>query len=312
LPQPIKILTGLRSREFIVGDKFERRDNETYWQVSCIHCGSKKFSKATQIRRNGIGRCKCPSAPVEPKPAKPEAAKPVEPKKVRYRFPEAQALAAYYRFCDNGDQYAYAEFQSLIWPMAERLCNSRQLFSYMDRSDASQEIFLKVFKAMKRFSPERGRLYSFLCRVLQNRITQCCIQTASLASKAKFVSIDDRENADGAHDCQGMKALNKLALEAWKHGESVSSAPSVHDDDDLPALPDNERIAINWLLETLAVDSASKSSAHHISELEAKFGIPAERGRGLFFKTLINMRRKKILKTRRMASKPDKLEATVS
>ena len=196
--------------------------------------------------------------------------------------PEQAALSAWNEYKATGSEQAYTEFQRLMYPMLLRLCGKRQLFRFVAEPDAIQEIFIKIWKAMKLFDPARGRLYSFICNVANNRISTLQQRSAIDSSRWHYVHIDDRENAEGASECQGMKALNKLALEAWKHGESTSMAPSVHDDEDLPALPDNERDAIRWLLETLAVDSAAESSAHHISELEAKFSIPAERGRDCF------------------------------
>jgi len=144
--------------------------------------------------------------------------------------------------------------------MAERLCNKRQLFKFVDQSDASQELFVKVWRAMRLYDPERGRLYSFLCNVLNNRITGLQILSARDSSRWHYASInDDNENADGMHEGQGLRALNKRSIELWKNNENrANSAPEVEDDDE--QIPDIEKDAIKWLLEVIAVDSAADAS----------------------------------------------------
>jgi hypothetical protein len=151
LAQPFKILTGLRGREFIVTDNFERRDDKTFWQVSCVFCGAKKYASTSQIRRNGIGRCKCQKK-ANQEPSKPDKSELPEAKKRRKRqfaFKESEAVALLLEYRRTNDEWIFADFIKLVDPLSEVILNKRGLHERTHRDEVMNSIRLKIWKSFR-------------------------------------------------------------------------------------------------------------------------------------------------------------------
>jgi hypothetical protein len=159
-------LSCYRFLTYIVSDQFERRDGVTYYLVKCQEGERTKWALQSPIRR-GAGRCDCQKKSVKSSERPIKAEKPP-----RYRFPEEACQKALAEYRETGSDRAYAEFQRLIYPMIERLANKRQIFKFMEQEEAIQEIYIKIWKATRVYDRNRGRLYSFLCCVINNRLSQ--------------------------------------------------------------------------------------------------------------------------------------------
>jgi hypothetical protein len=307
LAQPFKILTGLRSREFIVTDNFERRDDKTFWQVSCVFCNAKKYASTSQIHRNGIGRCKCQN---EANPAKSAPTNPAEPKPRKtgkFTFPENQCKALVIEWQKTRCDRTFEEILKLVVPLNNILLNKKQIQKYCDMDECHQELAIKLFKILPKFDASRGsKLFSYLQCCLSRRIMNFAINSAK---EPEFISIDYHEDSEGGHDCPGMFALNKKAIDNWRNGDSsASSAPAEESEWEFPA---EEKQAMVWLVETLSPDSAADASAHILAELQRKFGLTSGRSKSLFWATLANLRRKKIYKRARAWNKIDRMLASI-
>jgi hypothetical protein len=308
LPRKIKDISGRIVKGWTVRPEHERR-GDTYWLLQCQR-GNKKWASGTHLKTGEVGSCQQCKTKANPtpavKPSKPiKAVKIKEPWLGKFNFPEDRCKALVIDWQKTRCDHTFEDILKLVAPLNNILLNRKQIHKYCDMDECHQELAIKLFKILPKFNPDRGsKLFSYLQCCLSRRILNFAINSAK---EPEFISIDYHEDSEGGHHCPGMFALNKKAIENWRNGESSASSAMAEDDEwEFPA---EEKQAIAWLIETLSPDTASDASAHIIAEL-SRFGLDPDRSKSIFWKTLVNIRKRKRYKTSRMAKRIQRMLAT--
>jgi hypothetical protein len=95
----------------------------------------------------------------------------------KFHFEEDAALAFVLEWQKTGSERAFEEFLKTTDGMIKALVFSRGIHQYMEIAEIISLIQIKIWKGLHLYNPGRGRLYSFLVRVIHNRITQAQIDT---------------------------------------------------------------------------------------------------------------------------------------
>jgi hypothetical protein len=195
-----------------------------------------------------------------------------------FRFDEETALAFTLDFQKTGSEKSFEGLLKAADPMIRSLILSRGVHQYVELEEMIGLVQIKIWKGLRLYDPNRGRLYSWLTRVIQNRVSQIQIDSSRESLRqSRHVSMDDED---------------------WH--ESVSHEDSNNGTDDLlyrlrqiktTCTDPVERQAQRWLVESFISSSFDIRRHDAANSLTKVFGIDRTRARQLHDYTLLELRR---------------------
>ena len=256
-------LADRKVKTFKVTDEFERR-HEIFWELRCENYRHEKFASSSRIKSGEVSRCDCQVIEAR--------------KKRQFEFNESEAVALLLEYRRTNDEWIFAAFIKLVDPLSEIILNKRGLHDRTDRDELMNSIRLKIWKGLRLWDASRGsKLYSWL---------QCLIGRMAIQAWHKAYDQPMTESLDALDEegrpSSGTMELNQISIAVWQNENSTISAPAIEDQEDIP-IPDNEKAAVKWLLDTLSPDTAAQASRVYIASLQNKFGLAPERSRAIFW-----------------------------
>ena len=100
------------------------------------------------------------------------------------------------RLRNPGDEDAWTTFVSVYSPVIRQYCLRRGL-QHADGADITQEVFLRVSKAIRSFdySPARGRFRSWLGMITSNEISSHLVRAGRLKHEVTILTENDEPDA---------------------------------------------------------------------------------------------------------------------
>jgi DNA-directed RNA polymerase specialized sigma24 family protein len=195
----------------------------------------------------------------------------------KFHFEEEIALAFVLEWQKTKCERAFEGFLKTTDGMIKALVFSRGIHQYMEIAEIISLVQIKIWKGLHLYNPSRGRLYSFLVRVIHNRITQAQIDTRKQVHHepleddewdgvATHEDYDHAGTEDLSHKIMKVKTIctDQMELEAqrWLVTSFISSSFDVR-----------RHVASNAMTRVYGITKARSRQLHDYTLLEVRRAI---------------------------------------
>jgi hypothetical protein len=193
----------------------------------------------------------------------------------KFHFDEDTILPLVLKWQETKEECLLKEIFKKSDCMIRALVFSRGIYQYMEINEIISLIHIKIWRGLHLYTPLRGRLYSFLVRVIHNRITQAQLDTKKVVHHESLDS-EEMENAAKYEDDDG------AGMEELEH--KIMKVKTICTDP-------KELEAQRWLVKSLISSSFEIRRHHAANAMTRVYGIHGGRSRQLHDYTLLEVRR---------------------